>query len=206
MIKNIPLKINLQFADIDKFYIGDMTFTAKNRETYTILKDTYLKRNDRIQVLYYHQKEMDMALGGGSPKNEKGKISLKIPKILLLIITLGIIPYTIWVLIKKHNTKLEKVGNRILLFIEKYSNNFGLSWALPLFWLTVLNSIFVLVFYENICLKCFWLEFFKSLLPYTKLDESLSTKQQLFTIIKNLLNVFLIYQFIVSLRKYSRKL
>ena len=175
-LRHIALNIDLKFADIDKFNIGDMTFKASNRETYTILKDIYLKKNDRIKALEYHQKEMDKAL---------------------------------------EQAWKQKTADRFLLSLEKGSNNFGLSWALPLFWLFILNFLFVLFVYlpnaykhpELILdLKSVVLEFLKNLLPYTKLDNHLSTTQKVFAILKNLLNVFLIYQFIISVRKYNRKL
>ena len=190
--KQKELPINLKFAVIDKFYADDVDFIGSNRETYTLLKDIYLKKNDRFKALEYHQKEMLQVLKENLNPFEKTT------------------PYI----------SFKKLGNSCLLGLELVSNFFGLSWFLPLFWLIIINYVFVgygysVIFNEQFNFfnfKNFEFEsFFASLLPYNSSENIFGIKIEDNTwkswyYIKNFVHIFLIYQFISSLRKYSRKL
>ena len=172
------VEVNFKSSIINRIIAPDIKFKGKNRETYTILKNHYLKENDRIQALDYYQKEMNEVLIDANKK---------------------------------------KKGDRFLLRLEKYSNNFGLNWWLPLFWIIITNCIFVLYGYRIIYnyYPCYLSNITNSisaitssLIPYNANEDIFGIKipQGFWYYIKNFINTFLIYQFIISVRKYSRKL
>lgn len=100
--------------------------------------------------------------------------------------------------------------NRILIFLNRWSSNFGQSWALPLLWLLIFHSFFYFCII-NFQFKCdstsFELgfgQYFELLNPVHKTPDYVTGYSIGLEFILRVIDGFLIYHFVRATRKYGK--
>jgi len=112
-------------------------------------------------------------------------------------------------------TKWEKeFGNKVILAVNKYTNNFGLNWWLPIVWLFGFSVAFYCLLLFNLEMPIFalenWQEYFKFLIPIHKAEFITEGCWDFWSyaidFVFRVLNFLFIYQTIQAFRRYSRRL
>lgn len=98
----------------------------------------------------------------------------------------------------------------ILIFLNRWSSNFGQSWILPLVWLFLFHSLFFLFvmsyFFGNSFSGNFEFgQFWVLLNPLHKTPDYINTGSGLFTeFLMRIFNSYFIYHFVKATRKFGR--
>jgi len=172
-----------------------------NRETYRIIKLNFIKLRNRIDAMSYAAAELDKHLHELCDRCTIGR---------KYVIAKLIDPKCWW-----------NVPEQLILILQKYTSNYGQSWILPLFWMVVVGmafSIFELQKHES------YIEFSKNLFMFkenewnavlknmsiyplgsSKKSEATNLAVGLILAHKVLLG-YLYYQFIISVRKFTKKI
>lgn len=139
----------IQFANIKWFNNNSLKQSdEQNKETYRQLKLAAEKQGDSVSALnfkskelYFYQKMLNKIKE--TPKNKDTKIFSKILSILTWL------PNKVYIFIKLFWTKLSNMidpsktlSDRIVLFLGKFTNNYGTNWSRPLFLILIITLIF----------------------------------------------------------------
>jgi len=114
-------------------------------------------------------------------------------------------------------TKWKKeFGNKVILAVNKYTNNFGLNWWLPIVWLFGFSVVFYCLLLFNLKMPIFalenWQEYFKFLIPIPIHKTEFIAEgcwgfwSYMINFVFRIIEGLFIYQTIQAVRKYSRKL
>ena len=173
------------FSDI-KLILSDT-----NKETARIIKNELQKISDQTEALKWHAVEMKKLKEEVRRKNDIKNIFL-------------------W-----SKRKEMAFGDELILNFNWITNNYWLSWLLPLFWICIFNFIFILAL-NNYSIGNIWEFISKYILSFniTKNLKELdiinsdlpnSQKWESINFIKNILISLLLYQLIIWFRKLTRK-
>lgn len=212
------LKENLEITDL-KVY-GNQT----DRETLRILKNLALKNNNRIQALNFHEKEMNAYRKDLKIRKNLAKIEIQKIKANKDINSQECVSN----LLEQEDCLKDYKRDSIILWLNKITNNYGLSWLKALRFIlissVVLYLIYILTFiFQNNYPYTFgwngWSEFlnsvdytskhyFEFLYPVHKFDfiseaES-STLSYFIDFISRIVIGFGIYQMIQAFRKFGK--
>ena len=162
-----------------------------NKETARIIKNELQKIGDQTEALKWHAIEMKKLKEEVRRKNDIKNIFL-------------------W-----NKRKEISIGDELILNFNWITNNYWLSWLLPLFWICIINFIFVLALnsYSIDNIEKFLGQYILSFnltknlkeLDIINLNFSNSQKWESINFIKNILISLLLYQLIIWFRKLTRK-
>jgi len=101
-------------------------------------------------------------------------------------------------------------GDRVLIFLNRWSSNFGQSWALPLLWIFIFHSL-LYFWIINFQIKCNWSEFklgfgqyFELLNPVHKTPNYVKGFAIGIEFFMRVIDGFLIYHFVRATRKFGK--
>lgn len=168
-----------------------LVLSDTNKETARIIKNELQKIGDQIETLKWHALEMRKHKEEIRKKNDIKNIF-------------------VWKKIKEIS-----IGDEIILNFNWITSNYWLSWLLPLFWICIINLIFILSLNSfsiqnfEIFINQYILSFniTKSLKELSITNEFLFDTQtwESLSFLKNVLVSMLIYQLIAGFRKLTRK-
>lgn len=181
-IKDSLLK-NLQFSDVDlsKTEVEISTSSVVDLITTNVTWSKEIKNNDKKSLRdVYRQLKYAMEKQGDKVQ----ALEFQAKEMNTYFSSLG------W--------GLRDLSERIILFFEKYSNNFGQNWFLPLLWFFLVGGLF----YVLSCDSHTTIDYTRFLNPTRRISE----KTVFYDLLWRPVAALFIYQIIIAFRKYSRKL
>ncbi len=178
-------RLDLKKSVIDKglFFLGAEIKKAK-RETSRIIKNEFLKQNNRIEALKYHQKEMSAYF------IELGRNIIK-PK--------------------SFYSFLKNIGDITILLINLISNGFGLWWFMAIVFLFVSTYLIFNWYLTNLNLTYtidFWTYYPEFILPTHKFGfidgTTPNNYANIIDFLGRIVSSFGIYQTVQAFRKFGR--
>jgi uncharacterized protein YjbI with pentapeptide repeats len=178
--------LKLERSVIDKSFFSDVSISSAGRETFRIIKNEFLKQNDRIEALNYHAREMKAYKDNLRKEMKKNKGTFR------------------W----QH---LKIIGDFIILKFNEVSNKFGLSWMTGIVF-TLVTTIPLYYLYLYFVYPSSDLSFCKYypqfLSPLHKLDfiENATLQDPAYVVdyIGRTFATLGIYQTVQAFRKYGR--
>ncbi len=185
--------INLDWVNFGKGvnFLGSNIEMPSNHETARVIKYEFQKLENQFETLSWHAKEMKA--------------------------------YHNWLRVNrdifsnknhywfKRDKNLE-LNDEFILFFNWITNNHWLSWIRPIFWILIINLSFNLYLEFNYSNISFWPIFILTLNPVKSLKElgidwfwNITNTIEAISFIKNVLIALLLYQLIMSFRKFSKK-
>lgn len=181
-------KLELERCVIDNSYFLDVKIKSAGRETFRIIKNEFLKQNDRIEALKYHAREMNAYW-------------LELAK--------KVFKYDA----KSFWEYLKILGDILILSLNTLSNRFGLSWMIGLIF-TFTTTWLMYCWYLNFVCVCppeslsFWKYYPQFLSPLHELNfienAQLTNGAYVIDFLGRAVSSFGIYQTVQAFRKFGR--
>lgn len=102
------------------------------------------------------------------------------------------------------------ITDRFLVFVNRWSSDFGQNWFLPLFWITITTGMHYFVIDQpelSLCPRNIGtgiLEALSYLNPVRKIDLNMSKSNQGLDVLFRIINTYFIYHFIKASRKFGK--
>lgn len=100
--------------------------------------------------------------------------------------------------------------DRFLVFLNRWTSNFGQSWVLPLLWLLIFNGLYYVLTIRpefSLCISDWgngFLEMITFINPLKSMGAQLTAKENGKLFLLTILNAYLIYHFIKATRKFGK--
>lgn len=181
-------KLELERCVIDNSYFLDVKIKSAGRETFRIIKNEFLKQNDRIEALKYHAREMNAYWR---------ELALKVIK------------YDV----KSFWEYLKVLGDILILTLNTLSNRFGLSWMIGLIFTFSTTWLMYCWYLDYICICppeniSFWKYYPQFLSPLHELqfieNAQLTNGAYVIDFLGRAVSSFGIYQTVQAFRKFGR--
>lgn len=177
--------LDLKKSVIEKgIFFLETKIESSNRETFRIIKHEFLKQNNRIEALKFHQREMIAHIRELYSELKNLDLNIKTPGI---------------------------IGDMTILILNFISNGFGLWWFMGFAFLIV-TTVPLFEWYVDSLRMCegvsFWRYYPQFLLPIHKFDfienATLTNSSYVIDFLGRVVSFFGIYQFVQAFRKFGR--